>query len=430
MRKLMVDSVLVWATDYKVDGFRFDLMGHHMVADMVEVRAALDSLTLENDGVDGSSIYVYGEGWNFGEVQDNARGVNATQLNIGGTGIGVFNDRLRDAVRGGSPFGGYTEQGFATGLFTDPNGTDQGSEDGQRERVLLFGDQIRVGMAGNLRDYTFMDANGEMVTGADVDYNGSPAGYTLDPQENIVYISAHDNETWFDAVQYKMPADASVAERVRADNVGVSIVMLSQGVPFFHAGIDMLRSKAFDRDSFNSGDWFNQLDFSYESNGWGIGLPVAGKNQDNWPIMQPLLADENIAPQQADILNAVNHFQEMLAIRRSSPLFRLETAEDVQGRVVFHNTGPDQLPGVIVMTIADGGELADLDNNYDMIVVVVNATPDELHYQAGALAGMPLELHPVQQSSLDPVVQGSSFDSSTSTLIVPGRTTAVFVLNQ
>ena len=68
--------------------------------------------------MDGKSIYVYGEGWNFGEVADNARGVNATQLNMAGTGIGIFNDRLRDAVRGGGPFdgGAPANQGFVTGL--------------------------------------------------------------------------------------------------------------------------------------------------------------------------------------------------------------------------------------------------------------------------------------------------------------------------
>jgi pullulanase len=134
MRKLMVDSVILWARDYKVDGFRFDLMGHHMKEDMLAVREALDALTLEADGVDGRSIYVYGEGWNFGEVADNARGVNATQTNMAGTGIGTFNDRLRDAARGGSPFGGQTEQGFVTGLYVDPNDFDQGTPEEQLER--------------------------------------------------------------------------------------------------------------------------------------------------------------------------------------------------------------------------------------------------------------------------------------------------------
>ena len=96
MEKLMVDSVVTWAREYKVDGFRFDLMGHHSKANMLEVRRALDKL--------GRDIYVYGEGWNFGEVANDARFVQATQLNMAGTGIGTFSDRLRDAVRGGGPF--------------------------------------------------------------------------------------------------------------------------------------------------------------------------------------------------------------------------------------------------------------------------------------------------------------------------------------
>ncbi|MFW5709457.1 MAG: pullulanase-type alpha-1,6-glucosidase, partial [Chloroflexota bacterium] len=270
MRKLMIDSVETWATVYRVDGLRFDLMGHHMLEDMIAVRETLDALTLEADGVDGEAIYVYGEGWNFGEVADNARGVNATQLNIPGTGIGVFNDRLRDAARGGSPFSGQQHQGFMTGLYTDDNGLTPGSEEEQFARLLLFSDQIRVGLAGNLRDYMFVGASGEVISGSDVDYNGSPAGYTLDPQENIVYVAAHDNETLWDAVQYKAPADLDVAGRVRMNNLGVSIVALSQGIPFFHAGDDMLRSKSLDRDSYNSGDCFNRLDFTYQINNWGF----------------------------------------------------------------------------------------------------------------------------------------------------------------
>jgi pullulanase len=75
-----------------------------------------------------------------------------------------------------------------------------------------------------------------------------------------------------------------MTDRVRVQQVGLSIVSLSQGVPFYHAGSDMLRSKSMDRDSYNSGDWFNKLDFTYASNNWGVGLPVAGKNQENWDM--------------------------------------------------------------------------------------------------------------------------------------------------
>ena len=283
MEKLMVDSVVTWAKQYKVDGFRFDLMGHHSKANMLAVRAALDALTLAEDGVDGKSIYLYGEGWNFGEVQNNARFVQATQLNMAGTGIGTFNDRLRDAVRGGGPFDTDPRlQGFATGLSFDPNGADQG--DDPHAKLLLEQDQIRVGLTGNLRDYEFEGMDGTIITGADVDYNGSPAGYTDDPQEAITYVDAHDNETLFDALQYKLPTDTTMAERVRAQVVALSTVELGQGVPFIQAGTELLRSKSLDRNSFNSGDWFNTLDFSYEDNNWGVGLPPATDNSSKYDV--------------------------------------------------------------------------------------------------------------------------------------------------
>ncbi|MCB9418815.1 MAG: pullulanase-type alpha-1,6-glucosidase [Ardenticatenaceae bacterium] len=429
MRKLMIDSVLTWAKLYKVDGFRFDLMGHHMKADMLAVRAALDSLTLENDGVDGNQILIYGEGWNFGEVANNARGVNATQMNMAGTGIGTFNDRVRDAVRGGSPFGGYQEQGFATGLYTDPNETDQGSEAEQLARLLLFSDQIRVALAGNLADYEFMDRNGQIVSGKEVDYNGSPTGYGLTPLDQIVYISAHDNETLFDAIQYKAPLAATTADRARMQEMGLSLVALSQGIPFFHAGSDMLRSKSMDRDSYDSGDWFNELDFSYASNNWGAGLPPKEKNGENWPIIQPLLAAEGITPSPDDILHTASHFQEMIQIRQSSPLFRLETAVSIQDRLTFYNTGPEQIPGLIVMSLSDRvGE--DLDPERDMIVVLFNSTPVEQSFAIPELAGEAFTLHSVQLESHDPVVREARFDMSSGTFVVPARTTAVFELPQ
>jgi pullulanase-type alpha-1,6-glucosidase len=123
MEKLLVDSAVLWARHYKVDGFRFDIMGHHMKGTCCSA-PGLDA-SRRSDGVDGRKVYLYGEGWNFGEVANGARGENATQLNMAGTGIGTFNDRLRDGARGGGPFSGLQEQGFLTGLFVDPNGTAQ-----------------------------------------------------------------------------------------------------------------------------------------------------------------------------------------------------------------------------------------------------------------------------------------------------------------
>ncbi len=159
-----------------------------------------------------------------------------------------------------------------------------------------------------------------------VDYNGSPAGYTADPQENIVYIAAHDNQTLFDIGQYHHPVDTSMDDRVRAQNVGQRVTALAQGVSFFHAGQDLLRSKSLDRDSFNSGDWFNRLDFTYQTNNWGVGLPVAEKNESNWPIQGPLLANPDLLPAPGDISFNAEVTRERLEVRGSTPLFSLETA--------------------------------------------------------------------------------------------------------
>lgn len=425
MERLMLDSLETWATAYKVDGFRFDLMGHHTLENMVHVREMLDALTLEENGIDGARVYVYGEGWDFGEVAGNARGVNATQLNIGGVGIGVFNDRLRDAARGGNPFGGLTEQGFTTGLFVDPNSVDTRTPEEQRETALLFADQIRVGLAGNLRDYTFIDRTGAESTGADILYNGLPAGYTLDPQENIIYVEAHDNETFFDVMMAKAPADMPVETRIRLHNMGMSLVALSQGVPFFHAGQDILRSKSGDRNSYNSGDWYNALDWTYADNNWGHGLPPAPDNRDTWEIWRPLLGNEALMPSTEHIRSANHHLREMLEVRYSSPLFRLQTAEQVQTALRFHNTGEDQVPGVIVMHL-DDSELQ-IDPNYSDIVVVFNATPDEISYRIDGAATADYELHPIQFASNDAAVRLASVDRETGTFTVPAYTTAVFV---
>ena len=428
MEKLMLDSLRVWATDYRVDGFRFDLMGHHMLSNMVDVRAMLDSLTLEADGVDGQSIYVYGEGWDFGEVANNARGINATQLNIAGTGIGVFNDRLRDAARGGSPFSDVQEQGFATGLFDAPNAREQRSADEQLARLLTYEDWIRAGLAGSLADFRFVNAEGVEVSAAEVDYNGNPAGYTGDPQENINYVSAHDNETIWDAVQLKSAEELTTADRVRMNSLALSLAALGQGVPFFHAGDDFLRSKSMDRDSYNSGDWFNSIDWTLADNNWGHGLPIEDKNGSNWELMAALLGNPERAAAQADteLQNAL--FREWLQVRFSSPLFRLQTASEIMDRLSFFNAGPDQVPGVIGMRLSDlAGD--DLDPAYQDVIVIFNATGEA---QTIALDGLTGEyaLHPVLAASADSVVREAAFDAASGAFTVPPRTTAVFVLPQ
>ncbi len=422
MEKLMVDSLETWATAYKVDGFRFDLMGHHSKANIERTQARLNAMNERDHGVDGRSIYLYGEGWNFGEVENDARFVQATQANMGrGSGVGTFNDRLRDAVRGGWPFDTGADQvrlqGFASGLYTDPNEANSGSHE-ERAELLRLSDWIRVGLAGGLSDYAFTTHDGQMRRAADIDYRGQPAGYASDPQETVNYVAAHDNETLFDNNAYKLPLSTTKADRARMQNLAASIVALAQGVPFFHAGQDMLRSKSMDRNSFNSGDWFNLLDFTMRENGWGRGLPPAEENEKNWDVIAPRLADPRLRVGREEITFAAAHFEEVLAIRRSSPLFRLRTGEEVVRKLRFHNTGPDQTPGLIVMSLT--GEEG------EAIVVAFNARPEAAQFEVEGLDG-DFALHPLQRKSKDAVVRLARFDSDARSFDVPPRTTAVFV---
>ncbi|GJP74183.1 hypothetical protein CLOP_g4809 [Closterium sp. NIES-67] len=439
VERLIVDDVLMWATQYKVDGFRFDLMGHLMKHTMLRIRTALDSLTIEEHGVDGKSIYLYGEGWDFGEVENNGRGVNAAQQNLHGTGIGSFNDRFRDAVIGGSPFGHPQQQGFATGLMLMPNeyeeserqyrsyiydsssgSSSSSGEEGEggsggegeasvvwwRQRLGESVDVIQAGMAGNLRDFAFAShATGNQVTGGQLyTFGGSPVAYAASPHESVTYVSAHDNETLFDIVTIKAAAAVAPQQRVAMNRVAMAVVAWGQGVPFIHAGDDLLRSKSLDRDSYNSGDWFNRLDWSGATSNFGVGLPPHERTATNGTCeggrMRPLLANQSLRPTSADITATSHYLRMLLAVRYSSPLFRLPSLELVQERVQFLNAGPAALPGVIVMSVADGDSdspMAQLDHRYRSLVVVISMHPQPFLLHLPSLVGRTLVPHPLQE---------------------------------
>ncbi len=426
--KLMVDACVLWARAYKVDGFRFDLMGHHSRGNMLKVRAALDALTPEADGVDGRQVTMYGEGWSFGEVAGNSLFVQATQGQLGGTRIATFSDRLRDAVRGGSPFDPDPRgQGFGNGLATAPNASPvNGNQWEQRDRLLHFADLIQVGLAGSLRDARFCSQRyGQWLRGDQIDYNGSPAGYADHPDEVINYVDAHDNETLFDALTLKLPVDTSMPDRIRANTFCLALPTLGQSAVLWHAGTDFLRSKSLDRNSYDSGDWFNYLDFSLTDNGFGAGLPPAADNKDKWPYMRPLLALAELKPSPADMRHAHALACDLLRLRASSRLFRLGDAEAVKAKVSFPVSGSwTQVPGVILMLLDDTvGQPVEL--RWRRIVVVFNGTAWPVRQQAPALAAGTWALHPVQAAGSDPVVRSARAEGGV--FMVPGRTAAVFV---
>jgi pullulanase len=444
--KLMIDNVVQNAIQYKIDGFRFDDMSLHFVYNMQHIQQALEQLTLEKDGVDGSKIYVYGEG--FQNPESAALGVNATQENLYGTGVGTFNDRIYNGIRG-SYFYDFGEQvqGFSTGLFTDPSlyttTTEGQSRSVQAGYLNLDADWIRSALAGGLRDFIFVDSTGATVKASQVLFGGQPAGYTASPLESVNYCSVHDSQTLFDAIQLRsaIPGTTSsggdsIAMRTRRQVLAMSLIALGQGVPFFFGGDDLLRSKDMDNNSYNSGDWFNKVNWAYqgdqprgnlfaqESDNWGIGLPLANVNQSNWPIMQPLLANPALTPSPANISSAAEAFQMFLRIRNSSRLFHMGTLQEVQNNLHFLNTGTTQIPGLIVMKLDAGKQEY---GPFDHIVVVFNATLDTINFQSDELKIPELQLHPIQLRSSDPATRESTMDGKSGTVTVKALTTAVFV---
>ncbi|MFJ4896498.1 pullulanase-type alpha-1,6-glucosidase [Streptomyces sp. NPDC088727] len=416
MGKLVVDSIVTWAKEYKVDGFRFDLMGHHSKANILAVRKALDALTTAKDGVDGKKIILYGEGWNFGEIADDARFVQATQKNMAGTGIATFSDRARDAVRGGSPFDEDPGvQGFATGLYTDPNtSTHNGTKAEQKARLLHYQDLIKVGLTGSLAGYTFTDSSGATVKGSDIDYNGAPAGYAAAPGDALAYADAHDNETLYDTLAFKLPAGTPAADRARMQVLAMATATLSQGPSLSQAGTDLLRSKSLDRNSFDSGDWFNALHWDCRAgNGFGRGLPPAADNEAKWPYAKPLLTNPTVSPGCAQINGASAAYRDLLTIRATEKDFGLSTAGQVQSALSFPLSGRNETPGVITMRLGK-------------LVVVLNATPGTTTQKVTALAGRNYTLHPVQAAGADPTVKEATYGRSSGSFTVPGRTVAVF----
>jgi pullulanase len=417
--KLMLDTLKIWVNEYRVDGFRFDLMGFSFKSDLFEIKRALHEID--------PTIYLYGEGWDFGEVASNALGENATQVNMAGTGIGTFSDRGRDAIRGGQAFDSgpslIARQGFINGLWYDKN--DLGN--GTLQQLLDAGDLVKLALAGTAEEYLLMNNHGVLVTGAQLSYYGRPAGYSRDPSEVINYISAHDNQTLFDINQYKLPTRTGMSDRVRVNNLGLALIGLAQGIPFFHAGDDILRSKSFDRNSYNSGDWFNRLDWTYETNNFAVGLPPDWDNRNDWPMMRTLLNNRAINPGFDDIYTSHLYFKDILRIRKSTPLFRLPTGEEVKERVRFHNVGPNQQEALIVMVILDR-QGAPLDRRTKSLVVIFNADRIEKTIELPDYVGVRLEMHPVlRHSHTDLVVKQSRYDSQTGIFIVPPRTTIVFL---
>ena len=420
MAKLMIDSAVTWTRDYRISSLRFDIMGHHP-------RSVIEALKARVKVASGREVQIIGEGWNFGEVANGARFVQAEMLSLNGSGIGSFNPLIRDAVRGGgccdSGNAVVANQGYVNGFFYDGNPVASGQSRGE---LMWQADRIKASLAGSIRSFQMQTSWDAMLRLEQIDVGGIPAGWVLEPGEVVNYVENHDNLSLFDVNAFRLPTSTSREDRARVQILASAINAFSQGVPYFHAGVDTLRSKSLDKNSYDSGDWFNRLDWTYADNNFGVGLPPARDNADNWALARPLLANPLIKPTAADIAWTRDAFRDLLKIRKSTTLLRLRTADDIKARLTFLNTGSAQEATVLVGRLNGVGYPG---ANFDELVYLINVDKTAKQLTLPALSGRALALHPVHAAAgaADQRARQASFNSASGTFNLPARTVVVFV---
>lgn len=221
MRKFMIESVVYWAKEYHLDGFRFDLMGVH---DIKTMNALSDSLHKIDP-----TIFIYGEGWTAGAspLPEDERAVKKNTLKL--TKIAAFSDDIRDGLRG--DFSDVKAKGFVSGA---PG----------------LAESVKFGIAAST---LHPQINYQAV-------NHSKAPWANEPYQTINYASCHDDNTLFDRLKISNP-NASEDDLIKMDKLSNAIVLTSQGVTFLHAGSEMLRTKQGIANSYNSPDSINELDW-------------------------------------------------------------------------------------------------------------------------------------------------------------------------
>lgn len=420
MARLMIDSAVDWVRHYAIDGFRFDLMGH-------QPRAAMQQLQTAVDAAAGRRIPLIGEGWNFGEVADGARFVQASQLNLAGSGIATFSDRARDAIRGGgagdSGEAVRTRQGFVNGLGLAPNRHTAGQDAGDDLRRAR--DLVRVGLAGSLRGFALEVGEAAARPLREIDYGGQPAGYVASPEEVVNYVENHDNHTLYDINVLRLPEDTPMEERVRAQMLAVALNLFSQGIPYFHAGVEVLRSKSLDRNSYDSGDHFNRLDYSGADNGFGRGLPPAWDNAADWPWLLPLLARPELKPAPEWVDYSRRAFEDLLRVRAQTPLLRLRSAAEIERRLLLPLA---EAPG-LVLGLIDGRDHS--ESPHAAVLYAVNVALQPVEVEVAEARGRDFRLHPALAAAdaADVRAREAVFDAESGRLSLPARTAVLFVLD-
>ncbi len=269
VRKLITDSLIHWVKEYHVDGFRFDLMGVHDIETMKWIESELRAINPD--------IILYGEGWTGGTstLPDSERLIKANMQAV--DRIGAFADEMRDGIKG--HVFNAEEAGFAGGA--------EGLEE-----------SVKFGIVGAV---LHPQINYDLVN-----YSNKP--WASHPSQSVNYVSAHDNLTLWDKFLVTNP-EATDAERIQMHKLSNAIVMTSQGMPFLHAGVDFLRTKSGDHNSYKSPDAINQIDWN----------------------------------RKAEYQEVFEYYKGLISLRKAYPAMRLETQQEVEQWITFFDDSGESL---------------------------------------------------------------------------------------
>ncbi len=268
MRKYIIDSVVYWAEEYHIDGFRFDLMGVHDTETMMAVREALDEVD--------PSIMMYGEGWTSGDAAIESSLQATKNHTYQMDRVGAFSDDIRDGIRGNVFY--PLDTGFVSG------------KEGMEERIKFS----VVGATEN--DQVDLTAN-----------ENSSNFWSGQPGQSINYVSCHDNLTLWDKLTVSNEG-VSEEDRIKMNKLSSAIVFTAQGVPFFQAGEEMLRTKPLqtaeggvDENSYSAPDATNSLKWDNKGN----------------------------------VLDVYEYYKGLIAFRKAHGALRMTTAEEIQANLTF-----------------------------------------------------------------------------------------------
>ncbi len=265
VRKMIIDSILYWVKEYHVDGFRLDLMGVYDLDTLREMRAALDAID--------PAIVMYGEPWTGGgsALSPEIAGFKHNLRKLP-AGIAAFSDDMRDAVKGDV-------------FHADAKGYIHGN--------IQCRESVKLGIVGAVEHPA---VNPAYLFRADYFWANAPV-------QSVNYVSAHDNYTLYDKLKACEP-EADKARYVQLAKLCAAMVMTSQGIPFFSAGEEFLRTKFGDYNSYHSSDAINQIDWD----------------------------------RQNEFVELIAYYQGLIALRKAHPAFRMQTAEAVREHLEFFDT--------------------------------------------------------------------------------------------